>query len=674
GDARAAADDLAALARLWPRDARIEKRRAEALDAAGDRAGARAARERALLLDGVDLKLRRAVALEDGKEPLDDLAEDGAAALAAFRAAPPAPGTAGATVLDFAAIEAHPDGAYTERVHVITEAKDQRAVDKLGEVSVPAGAELLAARTLKRDGRALEAESPAGEKRTLSLPGLEPGDFAEWEFVRAVPSRGPAVPGFSADPFYFRADTPLWRSSYVVSAPRGTGLAVDARRLPPPPVQGEGDRDVVRVLAEKVPAVAAEPHAPPESEFLPSVQVGAGAGDVALARAFGDALADAFRPSLEVRALAQAILASVPAAARGGDALPRAAYRRVAELVVGAGGSFGDGAGAVLSSGRGSRTVLLKSVLEALGVRARVALVRDFGHDPDAYRFPRPELHDAAVLRVEHGGAVAWVDPSTRGAPYGALPAGLRGADALVLPGPGEEVLRARTPDDDGRERRRVRLAIAVDARGDATVDGEERYDGFEAAALRAQLERLDVDARRQAVEGSLGRAFRGPALLALEVEGEKDLDGGPLALRWRARVDGWARLEEGRAVAEAPLFPARLGARFVQRAAREFPLLVAATERASLEATVALPAGWRASPRPPVEVAGAHGSYRRAERAEGGRLVRSDAYELPRARIAPAEYPGFARHAAAVDAAQQAPLVFERSTLGDVRPPAPSP
>jgi hypothetical protein len=547
-------------------------------------------------------------------------------------------------------------------------------VDKLGEVTVPAGAELLAARTLKRDGRALEAESPAGEKRTLSLPGLEPGDFAEWEFLRAVPSRGPAIPGFSADPFFFRADTPLWRSSYVVSAPRGTGLAADARRLAPPPVQAEGDREVVRVLAEKVPAVAAEPHAPPESEFLPFVQVGAGAGDDALAQALGDALADAFRPSLEVRALAQEILASVPAGARGGDALPRAAYRRVAELVVGAGGSFVEGAGAVLSRGRGSRTVLLKSVLDALGVRARVALVRDFGHDPGAHRFPRPELHDAAVLRVEHGGAVAWVDPSTRGAPYGALPAGLRGADALVLPGPGEEVLRARTPDDDGRERRRVRLAIAVDARGDATVDGEERYEGFEAAALRAQLERLDVDARRQAVEGSLGRAFRGPALLSLEVEGDKDLDGGPLALRWRARVDGWARLEEGRAVAEAPLFPARLGARFVQRAAREFPLLVAATERASLDATVALPAGWRASPGPPVDVAGAYGSYRRVEHAEGGKLVRSDAYELPRARIAPAEYPAFARHAAAVDAAQEAPLVFERSTLGDVRPPATSP
>jgi hypothetical protein len=669
GDARAAAEDLAELARLWPRDARVEKRRAEALEAAGDRAGARAARERALLIDGADLRLRRAVALEDGAEPLDDLSEDGAAALAAFRAAPPAAGTAGATVLDFGAVEAHPDGAYTERVHVIVEAKDQRAVDRVGEVSVPAGAEILVARTLKRDGRALEAESPTGEKRTLSLPGLEPGDFAEWEWLRAVPSRGPAIPGFSADPFFFRAETPLWRSSYAAAAPRGAGLAVDARGLPPPPPpREEGGRQVVRVLAERVPALFPEPHAPPESEYVPFVQVGAGAGETELARAVADAFADMFRPSLEVRALAREILASVPEAERATHALPRAAHRRVAEIVLGAGGSLGEGAGAVLSRGRGSRMVLLKSVLDALGVRVRVALVREFGHDPGAFRFPRPDVRDAAVLRVDHGGKVAWVDPSTRGTPYGVLSAALRGADALVLPGPGEAVEHARTPDDDGRERRHIRLVIAVDPRGDAIVEGEERYDGFEAAALRAQIEQLDVEARRQAVEGSLSRAFRSPALLSLDVDGERDL-GGPLALRWRARADGWARLEDARAVADAPIFPARLGARFVQRAARESPLLLRASERVSLDVAVALPEGWRPAPRPGVDLATPFGSYRRSERAERGRLVREDAYDLLRARVAPADYPAFARHASAVDAAQETPMVFERSTLGEARP-----
>ncbi|HEX9291288.1 MAG TPA: hypothetical protein VF904_17340, partial [Anaeromyxobacteraceae bacterium] len=140
GDPRAAADDLADLARLWPRDPRLEKRRAEHLEAAGDAAGARAARERALLLDGADLALRRAMALEDGNEPLDDLDEDGPKAIAAYRAAKRGWDTSSVTVLDFGAVEAHPGGAFTERVHSVVEARDQRAVDHVGEVAVPEGA------------------------------------------------------------------------------------------------------------------------------------------------------------------------------------------------------------------------------------------------------------------------------------------------------------------------------------------------------------------------------------------------------------------------------------------------------------------------------------------------------------------------------------------------------
>jgi len=668
GEARAAVEDLSDLARLWPRDARIAKRRAEALEAAGDRAGARAARERALALDGADLRLRRAVSLDEGKEPLDDVAVDGAAALAAYRAAAPRYGSAGATVLDFGALEVHPDGAQTERVHVVVDARDQRAVEKVGEVSVPAGAEILIARTLKRDGRVLEADDPTGDKHTLSLPGLEPGDFAEWEWVRPVPARGPAVPGFSADAFFFRGDTPLWRSTYVVTAPRGARLEVDAHGMPPPPVTVEGDREVMRVVREDVPALLPEPHAPGESEYVPFVQVGAGADDGELARAMSDALAATFRPSEEVRALARQIRDALPGPARATDALPRAAYRRVMDVVLGQGGSFSEGAGAILSRGRGSRTVLLKSVLDALGVRSRLALVRDFSRDPASFRFPRPDLREAAVLLVEHGGTSAWLDPGTRGNPYGVLPPALRGADALVLPGPGEAARRARTPDDDGTDRRLMRVRIAFDEGGGAIAEGEERYGGFEGAALRGQLEHLDAQARRQAVEQVLSRSFRSPALTALEVDGEKDLDA-PLVLRWRARVESWARVDGSRAIADVPLFPTHLGARFVQRAARESPLLVSATEASSLAVEVVPPPGWRPAPRERSEVRSRFGRYERVERDVGGALRRSDEYDLARGRIAPGDYTAFATHAAAVDAAGEAPMVFERSTPG-----APSP
>ncbi|HEX9290250.1 MAG TPA: hypothetical protein VF904_12065, partial [Anaeromyxobacteraceae bacterium] len=527
------------------------------------------------------------------------------------------------------------------------------------------------ARTVKRDGRVLEPEEPLGDKRTLSLAGLEPGDFAEWAWIRGVPSRGAAVPGFTADAFYFRGDTPLWRSIYAVAAPPSVAVEADAHHMPAPELRSDGGRTVLRFVREDVPPLLPEPNAPSEAEHIGFVQVGAGARQDALARAMADGLIEAFRASGEVKALAAEIAASVPAAERGTDALPRAAYRRVTELILGPSGSFTEPAGAILSRGRGNRTILLKSVLDALGVKARVALVRDFTRDPAPYRFPRPDLYAYAVLRVEHGGRVSWLDPTTRGTPFGALPGAARGADALVLPAPGEAVEVARTPPDAGEERRVTRLGVAVDREGNATVDGAEEYRGFEAAGLRASIERLDAQARRQAVESALSRSFRGPALLDFQIDGEDALDA-TLVLRWRARVERWARVDGERAVVDAPIFPARLGARFLQRATRETSLLVAGDERTTLELTVSLPQGWTPVPASTADVASPFGRYRRVERSDGGRLVREDGYDLLRGRVVPGDYASFAGFASAVDAAQEEPMVFARSTLGDERPPVP--
>ncbi len=654
GEAAAAASGLAELARVWPRDARIEKRRGDALELAGDRAGARAARERALALDASDLPLRRALALEDGTEVLAAEAEDGKAAIRAYEAAGQSPSTSAAMVLDAAAVEVHAGGAHTERVHQVVQVLDTRGVERWGEVTIPAGAEVLALRNRKKDGRSLEPEEMGGDKPALSLPGLEPGDYVEYEYLRAHPPRGPAIPGWTADAFFFRvADVPLWRSSYVVLAPRGS-LEVDAHHMPAPEVKAEDGRDALRVLRTDVPALVEEPGAPGIGEYLPFVQAGAGAGQDALVRAIADGLLDRTRASLEVRAFASRIARPPGAAPLAGEALLHAAYDRVNEAVEGQGGSWNEGASQILSRARGSRTMLLKAVYSALGVKARLALVRTFGNDPAAYRFPRAELYGYPVLRVEQGGRTFWLDPSTRYAPFGVLPGGARGAEALVLPEPGEAPERARTPEggDDGHE---VELRIALGRDGDAAVEGVERYVGFDGAAAKASLERLDAPTRHQVVEQSLARTFRGLALESLVIEGERRT-GVPLVLRWRARVPRLARVADGEAAIEAPFLPVRLGARFVSRGARETPLLLATGERLVVRAEIATPGGAGPAPGGEREVTGPFGSYRRAERWSGNALVREDRFELGRSRVAPEAYPDFARFASQVDEAQAAP------------------
>ena len=660
-DATGAASTLAELIRFWPRDPRLQKRRAEALELAGDRAGARAARELALRLDGSDLRLRRAVALTDGREILAQHAEDGDAAIRAYEAAKVKPDTSSAVVLDAAAIEFYPDGSSTERIHQIIQVLDQRGIDHQGEVSIPSGSEVLSVRTIKKDGRRLEPED-VGDKGTLSLPGLEPGDYVEYEYLHPTAARGPSIPGFTAPVFYFQvADAPLFRSTYVVIAPKGSGLVAEVHNMPPPEVKTEGDREVLRVERRAVPALIDEPESPGGTEFLPLLVAGAGAGREAMQRAVADSMVERFRPTVEIAALARQIAAEAAhptGKLTPAEALVRNAYARVAELVLGQGGSWGESAAQVLASGRGNRTVLLRSVLTALGVKARLALVRTFGADPGEFRFYRPDLYGYAVLRVEHGGKVYWLDPGTRLNPFGNLPEAARGCEALVLPDPGEEPEVARTPVDGVEDGHEVALKLSVDEDGGGTVDGVEQYLGFEGAAAKASLESLDKAARRQLLEQSLAQTFRGVSLESFAVEGEQSA-GEPLTIRYQLRVPQLLHAQDGTWILDGPVFPARLGARYLTRATRKLPLFLAASERVHLHLTISGPGGMALRPGGNAQVTGAFGSYGRTERREGSVAVRDDRLLLRRGRLNPAEYLDFARFAGNVDEAQALPMVF---------------
>jgi cellulose synthase operon protein C len=111
--------------------------------------------------------------------------------------------------------------------------------------------------------------------------------------------------------------------------------------------------------------------------------------------------------------------------------------------------------------------------------------------------------------------------------------------------------------------------------------------------------------------------------------------------------------------VLDGPILANRLGARFVQLAARTTPLLLALPERTVQRVEIVAPEGLVPSAAPPRGVEGAFGSFSRTERLEGQTLVREDRLELSRARIAPEQYPEFAGFAAAVDAIEELPATL---------------
>jgi cellulose synthase operon protein C len=666
GDARGAAAAAAELAAVWPRSPRVLKKLADVRELAGDRAGARAAREAALAADPGDLALRRALALEDGTEVLADLAEDGTAAIRAYEAAGKRGGVSAVMVLDAAAVEIHPGGAGTERTHQVIHVVDQTGVERWGEVTVPSGADVLTLRTLKPDGRVVYPDRSAGGKGTVSLAGLEPGDYVDLEYLRS--DRGPRGAGWVASSFFFQVTgMSLFRSTYVVRAPAGLGLGVDAHGMPAPAVVREGPWDVIRAERRDVPALVPEPDGPGGAEFLPLVSAGIGGGREVVLRGYGEGLAATDRGSREVAALAEELRkAAGPGATPA--ALVRAAYARVQKDVLGD-GSLGEEGSDVLSRGRGSRLAALQALLRALGIPSRVALVRPFQADPSEWRFPLASRQFSnPLLRVRAGGETFWLDPTTRHAPFRAFASTLSGCDAWIVPAPGEAPEVDRTPAASAvPEQASVQVRITLAPDGGADVAGTHAFSGVVGAALKQTIEGVDGRSRVQAMEGMLSRMFRGVTVREAEAPGLEDPDA-PAALRFAAHAEAVARPVEGGAVIEAALFPSELGRRYVQVARRETPLVIPAPEVASWRIELVPAPGMKVAGTGPRVIESRFGRYTRAERAEGGALVREDRLEVRRGRISPADYRDFAAFAAAVDELQDRPVLVAREPAAPAR------
>ncbi|WP_373046428.1 tetratricopeptide repeat protein [Vulgatibacter sp.] len=645
----------------WPRNAWLPRRRAELLERKGDAAGAAAARERALSLYGGDLSLRRMAALEAGTDLLADVDRDGLEVIRSFEKNPRSYDSPAVLLLDLGAVEVYPDGSYVEKIHVVAKVLDKRGIDEFGEVHLPRGAEVVHLRTIKPDGRILVPEEIDG-KESISMPGLAVGDYVEQSYLVARGAPSPAMQGWNADPFYFRsAGIPMLESIYVVRAHEKAGLELDVHNgMEGAAIESRGGWKTLTLRRTDVPALLPEPVAPSRREYLPWAQVGAGADESRLFPFFADNLAGAAAPTLEIERWAKEIAASVPQGEK--PQVVRAVYDRAMAEIEGSDRNFSGSAAQVLASKRGNRLLLLKAAFAALGIDARYAAVRTFDVDPDPYRFPDASRwgHLALVVRPGPEADWIWLDPTTRWAPFGAVAPQAQGATAWILPEPGSTVAqRTTTPKHGGRQGRDTELRLVLDAEGALSGTGVERYLGFEGAAARAGLERMDPERRKQVIEASLARIFPGLTLESLELENEAD----GVAVRYAFRLPGFARdLGEGRQRLQLEMFQANLGRRFLARGSRETPLLVASAEQARISVQLELPEG--ATLVGGVEAAREHGpfgDYKRDVAVDGRTIAIREALDLHRNRVEPAAYGDFAAWVSAVDRAQSVELVIQR-------------
>jgi tetratricopeptide (TPR) repeat protein len=671
---------LAASVARDPDDPQRRVRLADAQTAAGQREAARQTIADLLARRPDIPEVRRAARALGLPQPLDAYRVDGRSIIRAFEAAAGRYAGPAVMVLDRAVTRVLAGGASLTLTHEIVRVDSKDAIDRWGEIQVPAGAEILTLRTYKPDGTTREPEEIAG-KESVSAPDLAIGDYVEWELLE---TRGPSeafAPGFLGDRFYFQSfDAPIARSELVLVTPPGMPLSFDPRAAAPgPKIQTASDgARVTTFAATAVPQLFAERSAVPAIEYVPSARPASGVGWASWARYLDEELHDAVRASPEVAALANTLAASA-----GVDRTRRAAA--IVDWVtsnIEATDELAVPAGQTLARGRGSRVALTLALASELGLPAQIVLARSLLVADAAAPTPPEELDDFGdtLVRFDLGGrSPVYADLRLRHAAFGYVPPGLDGARTLGVADGAFAVAHSAAAGDQ----RTIDMTIRLDERGGGSAVATEELAGWPALEWAELVDRFGADRvrlREDFEQRWLGVQFPGARLRDLEVDVPHDATGrvGTARVRY-SFVSAHLAVPVDRAGSGAremriapTFFRSQPGRRFAAEPQRSTALMLGFDVPTRMTATVELPGAARldaAGGGADLVVARA-GGYRfvEARDVEPGRpnvIVLRRESTLPIMRVPPADYAGVAADLRRVDGAEQAEIRIRLGTAG---------
>jgi predicted Zn-dependent protease len=583
GDPSAAAREIEKALEKKPLDARARFRLADRAYAQGDTGALRRALAAALQAGAASSELRVAIDLLEGATNLEPYRKDGRAIIREFeaweRAGHHMEGTA-ARVLDYAAIWVHDDGSSEMLEHEIQKIQSQEAINSESEAQPPSGL-ALHLRVIKPDGRVLEPE-PVSGKPTLTLPHLEVGDYVELEHVDSQPGDGAKGRQYSSPHWFFReADKGYWRSEFFVITPKDKALETEARgNVPPAETKDLGTFVEHHWRVDLSPPANVEPDSPPITEFLPSVRVGWGISlDATLARLV-DLAVEATPLDPRLRARATEIAKGVSQGAK--DEQARRLYRWVVDHVQD--GKETDGR-RVMTGGSGSRQAAFRYMLRLIGIDSQLALVKNKLATPPIGKLSEVEQYDALVMRFATDQGTRWMTVRDRFAPYGYIPAELRGQPAIVL---APEMPRDTVHAQGGIDGASYEGRASIRDDGSAMLDVAVTFTGNRAIAWRNALDRIPEARLYDFVERELiAPAFDGGHVQEVHIDGATAVDE-PLVVRLRAEAPRMAKSDRGMLTVRPPFGPNL--AQLAGLPVRHTPLLQGASFHTEIRMQITLP------------------------------------------------------------------------------------
>lgn len=439
----------------------------------------------------------------------------------AVSAPPPSGGVAeGFEMLLVDRQEAIRDGAVQRFLHIAYRLLDEGAVKDHSQIEIVFDSSyqrlMLHAVTLVRDGRSIDQLKPdrirvaQRESRleyqiydgslsvVLLLEDVRRGDIVEYSYTRR--GSNPVFAGHYMSVFSLQQSVPVHRLQFRLLWPQERSLFIHRRDtgLEPTIRSAERHREYMWSRAD-VPARVLDANLPAWYEPFPEIQLSDFASWSHVA-AWGDSLFAA--PASLPRALV-APVARIRSASQSPEHRVLAALRFVQDEVRYLGIEIGVNSHApyppatVIRRRYGDckdKTLLLITMLRALGVAARPALVSTgyAGHVRDFH--PTAAIFDHAIVRAEIGGRAYWLDPSSlyqRGDLAGVAP----GFGAALVLGASGDSLTAMPESPAARPLTEISASFELrDVGSPADMRVVTRYSGRAADDARATMRGSSVE------------------------------------------------------------------------------------------------------------------------------------------------------------------------------------
>jgi len=492
-------------------------------------------------------------------------------------------------------------------------------------------------RVVKKDGTTLEPEAVSG-KSTVTMPHLEIGDYIETESIMSFEDDDQLGQAYLSPTWFFREEKLAYaRSEYVVISPESRPLALESRgNVPKPTVERRDGLLIQHWRVDNSPAAATEPFSPSARETMPNIRLGWGATLERQLRNLVDATSVLTPLDPRIVRVAKRVVSPLPEAQQLARA--RKLYRWVLDNVEE--GEETDGRHVIIGR-HGNRWRGYIELCRALGIPIEYAVAHNRLSPPPAGPFDAASDYDEPVLRLAADGKVVWLTVVDKYAPFGYLPAQVRGTKAYRL--------GVAKPIVDTIPLGATRDGFDTDGTGELHADGSARLDlvqtfsGKLAIVLRNVLAQEPQSRLKSFVEGRLfGRALQGSQVLSFEFLHQSDLDS-PLVLKASVNVPAFAQVRGHELILPPPFTPNLT--QLVSLATRTTPLVLSESSEQHVTLRLKLPKGAVLGQLAKKSLHQGDREVILDDRVETDTLVLDRNVRMPAGRVAIDQYADFSRY-----------------------------